>query len=723
MKLINEAAPSTPLLKSYQKHLEQREKDLSGKPEKGADNVLSIMTDGRKAAIDLRFINPHLPDDPSSKLNLGVNVINNVYTRFEKEGYTCAVFFDKARSFKKDGSGEVLFDGIKDMKEKLIKLGVKPEEIGDVRDCKNFGERRRLFEKVNDGKVRVIFGSTDLMGAGTNFQTKLKAIVHVDAPWRPRDIEQQNGRGYRPGNKTGELEVYNLVTKGSLDTGLWNVLDTKAKSIRQVMDGSDKTTREIEDSFYGSVKELSIDNDLMKEAVDLDHSLKKLKSMKKSHESQISHAQRQLSVLPKSIEADKLTIAKVKADIALREPEKKGKEFEISLNGSVVKERKAAGEQILSAARKAFAQAKMDKDNGEIEIGKYSGLTLSVRSSIYDGTSIAKLQAKGTNFAYRVNIMDDSNPVGLITSLHHQIYNTMDKRIEELERTIHSKNSNLTEFKNLAVSEFPKEEELYTKQKRYNEVMELLKKESEKEQSHENDVSYFPWNNLDSMGAEEIQERVGSFNAQFDIVKIEKKIETIEDLKQAILDKHSISIPETILSKIASGFESGEYNDIADKISSSIENVSSNLYRWKLSENTDNIPCVYTCKNQSEYPGSIKIVESGKEFDAYREIDGHPPKLLGSDVSLEKLKARAENFVKTVHIKKDIVNEIVDKQVNNLKGFTQQLSLHIPDKNWGKVGKALVEGKTVKQFEDYFENLAYETKQSITKTPQKGMHL
>ena len=276
-KIINEAAPATPLLKSYLKHLEQREIDCKHSSDKSKDNVLSIMTDGRKAAVDMRLINPHLPDDPDSKLNVAVRRIYEIYDRTKTDGYTCAVFFDKARSFGADPNTP-LFDGVKDMKQKLVQMGVKPAEIGDVRDCKTFAARQELFKDVNDGKKRIIFGSTETMGAGTNFQQYLKAIVHIDAPWRPRDIEQQNGRGYRPGNKTGELEIYNMVTKGSLDTGLWQAIETKAASIRQVMDGSDKTTRQIDENYFGSVKELSIDNPLMKEAVELDHSIRKLRS-------------------------------------------------------------------------------------------------------------------------------------------------------------------------------------------------------------------------------------------------------------------------------------------------------------------------------------------------------------------------------------------------------------------------------------------------------------
>ncbi|MDR2729105.1 MAG: DEAD/DEAH box helicase family protein, partial [Chitinispirillales bacterium] len=238
-KVMNVVAPSTPLLKSYLKHLDSRESCLSGSNQKGADNILTIIGDGRKAAIDMRLINPHLPDDPNSKLNLAVKIIHDTYKKYEKERYTVAVFLDRACSYDKK-TGALLFDAVEDIKSKLISLGVKREEIEDAGDKKytegnnKYDKRQEMFSRVNERHVRVVIGSTETMGAGTNFQKNLKAIVHVDVPWRPRDIEQQNGRGYRSGNQTGELEIYNLTTRGSLDAGLYAVLETKQKLISQV---------------------------------------------------------------------------------------------------------------------------------------------------------------------------------------------------------------------------------------------------------------------------------------------------------------------------------------------------------------------------------------------------------------------------------------------------------------------------------------------------------
>lgn len=546
MKIINESSPSTPLLKSYLKYLEQRERALKGKPEKGNDNVLSIMTDGRKAAVDLRFINPHLPDDPDSKLNLGVRIIHDVYTRYQAESYTCAVFFDKSRSYDPLDSQKTLFDGVSDMKTKLIGLGVNEDEIGDVRDCKTFGDRQRLFQRVNEGKIRVIFGSTDTMGAGTNFQTFLKAIVHIDAPWRPRDIEQQNGRGYRPGNMTGELEVYNLVTKGSLDTGLWNILETKANSIRQVMDGSDKDTRQIEESYYGSVKELSIDNPLMKESVELDHQLRKLKSQERAFNNEQAHAHRMLSTLPAAIKDHEKNIESIRRDIETRYQEQKGDHFVIILDGKEYSDRKIAGTVLLNNVRKACLQAMQSNRKIEYDVGSYAGFPLSLESTAANANGIGRINIMGEKHRYSIDIRDESNPVGICQSLHMQVYKGIDRHLEESLRILGQKTSSLTEYEKVVNSQFPKRKELGERDTRYNQVMELLRKEAENKGPDIANPYEIKWVNIGSMLPEEIHIAVKSYLDNLDqsislITDKEDKL-TIQDIQNDKIEKNSMKM-------------------------------------------------------------------------------------------------------------------------------------------------------------------------------------
>ena len=458
MNQVNLAAPGSPLMKSYLTHLQERESRLHGRAEKGEDNILSIMTDGRKAAIDMRLIHPGLPNDPDSKLNLSIRKVWQLYEKYKNERYTTAVFFDKPRSYSKDGV--LRFDAVKEMKEGLIGLGVDPNEMADMRECKSFEDRYLLSVEVNEGKKRIVFGSTDTMGAGVNFQRLLKSIIHVDAPWRPRDIEQQNGRGYRQGNTTGTLDVYNMVTKGSLDTGLWNVLETKALAIRQVMDGSDKATREIEENYYGSVKELSIDNPLMKEAIELDHAIKKLKSLQKGFRNEVANAARQLKLLPSDTERLTQEVEKVRNDISLRAPEPKGDEFLMVVNGKEYQGKAGSGAGAHKVARLMNEKARSTQKEVQKAIGSYAGLPLSIRASGMWDNHFAEIYAQGKHYGYGADVRVDSDPVGLIRSLHHSIYKGMESKLVSCEKALASRVATRPGLEKMASAMFTKSDEL-----------------------------------------------------------------------------------------------------------------------------------------------------------------------------------------------------------------------------------------------------------------------
>jgi N12 class adenine-specific DNA methylase len=670
-KIINEAAPATPLLQSYLRHLEQREKNLHGKPEQGKDNVLSIMTDGRKAAVDLRLINPNLPDNPNSKLNLAVNRIYDTYDRYRTEGYTCAVFFDKARSFGGPGGDTLLFDGVKEMKGKLISMGVKPSEIGDVRQCKTFEARQELFKAVNEGKVRIIFGSTETMGAGTNYQQYLKAIVHVDAPWRPRDIEQQNGRGYRPGNKTGELEIYNMVTKGSLDTGLWHVLETKATSIRQVMDGSDKATRQIEENYYGSVKELSIDNPLMKESVELDHSIRKLRSLERAHCGETAHASRKLQSLPGEIALKEQGTRWIKEDIAMRRPEAKGEAFSIVIDGNTITDRRTAGNLIKQEADLVLRKSKATGSEVTKTIGEYSGYKLVVRASAGSLFSDANLYATATHFRYGVEVRGDSDPIGLLRSFHTQVYSGPDKLLADSVSGTKNLKSSVSEFEKLAVASFPKAEELATKEKRYAEVMEALKKESEgkaKAPVVRNDID---WENLKTLSPEQVKETISAFQSQNSIEEIKREpdaeapdIKTAADIHSFFLEHHRIDISPSIITTIESGFKEGTLkpDQTVNFIERAISDIKENGYSWN--QVTGDIGQEAFCKVPGKVSAGDFLIRRGTEnpekpgFEAYRIIDSSNYKYLGAEPALPALKTRVEQYVVSLAVK-DKLNEVL----------------------------------------------------------------
>ena len=661
-KIINEAAPATPLLKSYLKHLEQREIDCKHSSDKSKDNVLSIMTDGRKAAVDMRLINPHLPDDPDSKLNVAVRRIYEIYDRTKTDGYTCAVFFDKARSFGADPNTP-LFDGVKDMKQKLVQMGVKPAEIGDVRDCKTFAARQELFKDVNDGKKRIIFGSTETMGAGTNFQQYLKAIVHIDAPWRPRDIEQQNGRGYRPGNKTGELEIYNMVTKGSLDTGLWQVLETKAASIRQVMDGSDKTTRQIDENYFGSVKELSIDNPLMKEAVELDHSIRKLRSLERSHANEVSNACRKLQALPNEVEKEMEKVEKLKVDISLRQPEPKGDAFRMVYQGKEYSERKDVGALIKQEASTLYLQAKGKGEDIEKMVGEYAGMPLMIKTTRASGFEIARLYAVGKNFRYGADIKPESDPVGLLTSFSRHVFTDPDKLLANTQEGLAIKQKSALELEKISNTPFLKADELKTKSERYTEVMKALEEQSKSkanEPTVQNDIN---WYRLKGMSPDEVKRTVDQFIAANSIEEIKKEPEKAFELKTAgdinvvIQQKFGYTMPKPIEAQIEEAIQNNRIKpDHACSFVESMFKETQKRYQW----NNLQLPgfeAIYS-KGEKLEQGDILIKvaqnakpEQPKIYEASRMSDSINQKFLGADDSLNSLKLRVEAFAVSSEIK------------------------------------------------------------------------
>ncbi|NLE01614.1 MAG: hypothetical protein GX640_17255 [Fibrobacter sp.] len=664
--IINEAAPSSPLLKSYLKYLEYREENLSGKPGKGSDNVLSIITDGRKAAVDMRLINPHLPDDPDSKLNLAVNIIHKIYTQYENEKYTCAVFFDKPRSLDKD-SKTVLFDGIHDIRDKLIARGVRPEEIGDVRKCTSYTDRQALFQKVKSGEVRVIFGSTENMGAGTNFQDLLKAIVHVDAPWRPRDIEQQNGRGYRPGNKTGELLIYNLVTKGSLDTGLWNVLQTKADSIRQIMDGSDKFTRQIEENYFSSVKELSIDNNLMKEAVELDHAIKKLQSQERSFHRDVSTAHRKIPEYESQLRNTVSQIANYEYDMAHRHPEAKGDAFTIELSGRAYDKRVDAGNIILAEASTLNLQAKSTGIKMEKKLGSYAGFSLSLVSAPGE-VAVARIDAKISSLTHSIDIYSDSKNYGILTSLHHKLYKGIDADAAYLRSSVDHIHKNISSSKSLIGSSFPKSEEITGKRERYQEVMRLLDEEAKnKPKEHEN-PNTVPWAQLNSMSPDEIKSSVEQFQRAIgSFENLPANVFTsAHDIQSTVIEMHQVRLPNVIMDKLDASFSSGllKPGPTCELIIDTINKVKDE-YTW-----TGSDMLLFSKKSGIISQGDIYINrDSDNDFSAFCIVDPSDikhPRYLGSESNLDALKQRSFQFLCSMAIRNTLNDTMAMAQSSSL---------------------------------------------------------
>jgi len=488
---ITISTSASPLLKSFLVHLRERENNLSHSRDRKSDNVLKIISDGKKAAIDLRMIHRDLPNDPESKLNRTIDLTEELYKRYAKQRYLTLIFIDEPNS--KSG-----FNCICEMKKELIKRGVEDKEIADIRSCKSDMQKRELFRECNDGKVRVLFGSTKLMGAGTNIQERLKALIHVDAPWRPRDIEQRNGRAFRPGNmvvdfdsngngitphsKKGTVLIYNMVTKGSLDTGLWHVLETKNNSIQQIMNCDNNTIRELTEDYYGSVKELSIDNPLMKEAVELNHEIKQLKNQFKAHNAMISEINRKMVQLPKSITSLQKKLILVQEDKLRRVKNIRGESFTIKIEGNNYNKRNEAGAKILSIIENAKIQIN-DENKAELtrkNIGNFAGFDLGVYvSRIGKNCYDSRVYVSG-NYKYSAQVKDDQNSSGLMVSLTNAVIKDIDFYDISLKREIAEKQKYIDEYKQNSLKDFDKLPLLKQKENKLKEIMLKIEDEEKK---------------------------------------------------------------------------------------------------------------------------------------------------------------------------------------------------------------------------------------------------
>ncbi len=275
------------------------------------DNMLKITSDGRKAALDMRLVDPLAPDYAGSKINQAVEKIHGIYAKTtgikitaddETHNMAQMVFCDLGTpSGAKDGS----FNLYDDIKRKLVARGVKPEEIAFMQDYKEDDDKFELFQRVNAGQVRVLIGSTETMGAGTNAQKRMAALHHLDAPWRPRDVEQREGRILRQGNLNDEIEIYRYLTEGSFDVYNWQLLERKARFIAQVMN-RDLGERSVEDIdsqalSYAEMKALATGNPAVIEKVAVDAELRKLRALEGSHRQRTHEYRGKLTSLPEEI--------------------------------------------------------------------------------------------------------------------------------------------------------------------------------------------------------------------------------------------------------------------------------------------------------------------------------------------------------------------------------------------------------------------------------------
>ena len=448
--------------------LGQRAEDVRNRlVEPSVDNMLRITSDGRKLALDQRLQNPLLPDDPNSKVNACVrNIIKEWRDSTDIRG-TQLVFCDLSTP-KGDGK----FNVYDDIKTKLIAQGIPQEEIAFIHDANTEAQKAELFAKVRRGQVRVLIGSTQKMGAGTNVQDRIVASHDLDCPWRPADLEQRAGRSLRQGNMNKKVRMYKYVTKGTFDAYNWGLVENKQKFIGQVMT-SKSPARSAEDVdatalSYAEVKALATGDDRIREKMDLDVQVAKLKMLKANHTAmQYEMQDKALKYYPQQMAETRLFIEALGKDLPIVQAHPvKDDAFTMTVMGQVFTERKAAGEAILKACML------MDTPEKVVDLGEYRGFPMQLHC---DGFKF-KVTMK-QHLTYTADLSDD--PVGNVTRINNALEG-MAENLKRNETRLARLESELKNAQEEAERPFPKEEELRQKSARLTQLNRELEKPSNK---------------------------------------------------------------------------------------------------------------------------------------------------------------------------------------------------------------------------------------------------
>ena len=471
------AKPSE-IQKEMVQELSKRAADIhSGIVDASVDNMLCVTNDGRKIGLDVRLMNPMLPDDPNSKLNVCVQNVLKIWEEGKEQKLTQLLFCDLSTP-KNDGN----FNVYEDIRKKLIAAGVPENEIEFIHNADTEAKKAALFSKVRSGDVRVLLGSTAKMGAGTNVQQRLVAVHHLDVGWKPSDMTQRNGRIIRQGNMNKEVKVFNYVTEGTFDSYLFQTLENKQRFISQIMT-SKSPVRSCEDVdeqalSYAEIKALCAGNPLIKEKMDLDVQVAKLKVLKADHQSQKFRLQdKLLTKFPADIRETNAYIAGVKADaqLAAAHPQVQEGFCGMTIKGVTYDEKKTAGERlVLACSELPNAEEKV--------IGSYRGFELSLRFDTFRSEYQAILKGQR-----RYPVPLGTDPLGNIIRLDNSL-NNFPERINSAENELATLHQQQAAAQIEVEKPFPQEEELAEKSARLAELnaqLDVDEKSHEPEQDEE----------------------------------------------------------------------------------------------------------------------------------------------------------------------------------------------------------------------------------------------
>ena len=428
------------------------------------DNMLKITNDGRKLALDQRLMNDMLPDEPESKVNRCVDNAFKVWEESAPDRGTQLIFCDLSTP-KADGT----FNVYDDVREKLVAKGVPREEVAFIHEYNTETKKADLFAKVRAGQVRILMGSTPKLGAGTNIQDRLIALHHLDCPWKPSDLEQQEGRILRQGNRNKQVKIYRYVTENTFDSYMWQILENKQKFISQIMTSKSpvRACDDVDDTAlsYAEIKALATGNPYIKEKMDLDIQVSKLKLLKANHTSQIYSLESDIARrYPREIAVAQGQIEALKTDMEAAKPllVQDKDHFSMEISGKVYTERKEAGAAIIEACKALKAAGT------EGRIGSYGAFELHSRFDNFD--KVFRLSIKG---AWNYSMEVGKDPQGNILRVTNAL-SGIERALPQVERRLETLEQQLAQAKEEAKRPFVQEAELAEKSARLAELNSLL---------------------------------------------------------------------------------------------------------------------------------------------------------------------------------------------------------------------------------------------------------
>ena len=487
----NVKAAPTPEQKAMVQSLGERaDKVRSGAVEPYIDNMLAITNDGRKLALDQRLADPSLPDEPQSKLNMVVENVFNTWESSKPTKGTQLIFCDLATP-SAAGKDSGRFCAYDDIRDKLIAKGVPADQIAYIHDADTPAKKNALSSKMKSGAIRVLIGSTAKMGAGFNVQERLIALHHVDCPWRPRDVEQRDGRILRQGNTNEKVHIYRYVTEGTFDSYNWQTVENKQKFISQVVTGKSpaRTCDDIDDAAlsYAEVKALAAGDPEIKERMELDVDVQKLSVLRTAyHNDQYKLEDDVNQNLPDSIVKKENMIAALKADkatLTVNHAQTEGATFRIELNGKTYTTKDKAGEALLTMIadeRRKISQnmeGKLSYDDTR-SIGSYCGFKLELKRSLMDEVRIC------IHGATKRMVEPGDNVAGCIQRMNNAM-NDIGKFIGDNEQSLARLHEQLDEAKANLGKPWPLEDEYQQKISRLNELNYKLTRHHSSENSPE----------------------------------------------------------------------------------------------------------------------------------------------------------------------------------------------------------------------------------------------